>query len=52
MSKHFLTKAKAYAALAAAILTAVSDSYASKPLTAVIAVLGVIAVWAVPNAVE
>jgi hypothetical protein len=49
MNKHLLANAKAYASLLGAILTAVSTSYDSKVLTAIIAVLAAVVVWSVPN---
>jgi hypothetical protein len=52
MNKHFLINAKAYASLIGSVLTAVSVTYDSKPLTAVIAALAAVAVWRIPNATE
>jgi len=50
MLNHIATKAKAYAALCGAVLTALAGVYTDKPLTAAAAVVTALAVYRVPNA--
>lgn len=57
MNKHLLTNAKAYASLLGTVLTALSgvytaDSRVGHVVTAVLAVLTALGVWAVPNAAQ